>query len=38
MDPDPSIEVDEEAKAEYTDYRDLELTTDTNFPAALKLS
>jgi len=38
MELDPTIEIDEEAKAEYTEFRDLELTSDSTFPIALKLS
>lgn len=38
MELDPTIEVDEEAKAEYTEFRDLEIGTETTFDSTLKLS
>ena len=38
MEQDPTVEVDEEAKAEYTEFWDLEMNPDTSFGAALKLS
>ena len=38
MELDPTVEIDEEAKAEYTEFRDLEMSATTTFSAALKLS
>lgn len=38
MELDPTVEIDEDAKAEYTEFRDLEMIATTTFSAALKLS
>jgi hypothetical protein len=38
MDPDPSIEYDEEAKVDYIDFADLQMTPDLSFESTLKLS
>jgi len=38
MDPDPTIEVDEDAKAEYTDFWDLEIDSNVTFESTFNLS